>query len=592
MKKYQIFRFLGMATLIGAMSLGVTSCKSDSDDDLTVDNTPSVVTVEGGLLANGITVSAKQASAQVSIKSDGKYTVFLPSDVRWAAIQAYMVEYEGDQTLTLNFDPNATGADRNTTLYLFNSFGEKQTITVRQQGSDLNAGSGQTFQDKGLGHGIDYDYAMETKGNRSSVLKDLKEAVKGVFTPDKVMKQNNVFNTQKIEELQRSADRKLKLQDGYTEAKYDLADLQTKMLDSALVQNKTLDVKLTLGIELGVISFSAHGSYTNVAEESRDHIDYVIIRNAPMYNAYYSPANLRAYAQGHNTYDGLQEDLDFDFIDNKIERYKKINERMELTNLNKEGLTQAQSEEINMLYENMKVNWQFGGIYSIGMQKLYSDLYNCFYDANKMARKVIDRDKAIEYVKQLDNDYGPLFIAGADFGGQLNVMIRADTLYVEDNTTFEGELTADMAGLFNVEGHFDYTSNGFTVMHENQTNIQIFGGSANLTADKMLAMVMSNKPDDRKGWRDALSKWLNSMKSSETEGKVSEAAPISYIISPIWVIFAEPDIQEFVKQWFLETYRYKTPNLQYYLGIMEGNIEPNVKAVINGDESTQVKSEK
>ena len=39
-----------MATLIGAMSLGVTSCKSDSDDDLTVDNTPSVVTVEGGLL--------------------------------------------------------------------------------------------------------------------------------------------------------------------------------------------------------------------------------------------------------------------------------------------------------------------------------------------------------------------------------------------------------------------------------------------------------------------------------------------------------------------------------------------------------------
>ena len=89
-----------------------------------------------------------------------------------------------------------------------------------------------------------------------------------------------------------------------------MSNLQAVLLDSCLVQSKHLKVSLDLSVEFGPLTVKGHGEYDSTKDESRAHVDYSIIRHAPMYNVYISPAELSAFAS-----DARYNKVDFDADD-------------------------------------------------------------------------------------------------------------------------------------------------------------------------------------------------------------------------------------------------------------------------------------
>ena len=67
-----------------------------------------------------------------------------------------------------------------------------------------------------------------------------------------------------------------------------------------------------------------------------------------------------------------------------------------------------------------------------------------------------------------------------------------------------------------------------------------------------------------------MSRWWQSMKADDG---ASHAEPISYSVVPIWTMFSEPEIADYVRNWFLNKYRDR--GIYDYLDIIEGN--PNAK---------------
>jgi hypothetical protein len=595
-----------LATMVGGMTFTTVSCSSD-DDDKPALNEDAVVNIEQGLKANGVTATKDAEQQEVEIKSDGQWVAVLPkgeNGVKWVKILNAKIIYEGNQKLTLQFDENLTGADRVTELTIADAQGEITKIPVRQRGGDANA-SGDSFAEKGLGCGFKYDYVLNTKSNADESKRIAEENAEiekwnkanpnnkrdllkqPHFDPTKVRTNNNVFNFTEINRLQELKDPLLKLaQSAYREEALNIADLQASMLDSACVQSKHLDVSLKIGLELGVISFTAEGKYAADVKEGRAHVDYTISRNAPLFNVYVAPADIRQYAASHKKADEVSEEAEYARIDAQIAAWARQNQKRHKKNLDDDGLTPEQAEMIEEMYDNMKVRYDFANVYSPNFADCYSQLYNAFYTVTGKKRATPDYETAEFIVKQLNNDYGPFIIAGGEFGGSMIINCRVDTLMNDGTVTVGGSLSAEMAGgLFDVSGEFNYTSEGFNVMHNYKTNFYIYGGKANETADKLLAIVTSDNPADRKQWRECLTGWVDSMKDPEdTEhGSISAASPLSYEATPIWQLFYEPEIQEYVKQWFIKEYSNRTPALSTYLGVAETGKALDVKKAVNGD---------
>lgn len=556
MKKY--FNFLLTAALMGGLSLGYVSCSDDDDDDKKETDVVSNVTVEAGLLTHGIEVDMNSQSLDIAVTAEGMWTATLQKGTEWVAINEWQVTYDGSKKLTLRFDNNTTGYDRTTTLNLGNSDGEVKKITVRQKGPDVNA-SGQNFADKGVGCGIDYDYALNVKLNSQDSTK---------FEPTKVHMNNNIFNISQIEKLKTNGINGEKIQaSAYVEAPIPFAELEAIMLDSSLVQSKEVDLSLKMGVSFGVIEFSARGHYCSTKQESRKYVDYTITRNAPMYNAYLSPAEITAYASRNSRLDNSYEDGQYEKIDQLIQYYQTQNKKRRKKNLNEDGLTPEQQEEIDNMYDAIPVNWDHAGVFSANFSKRYNELYNALVQV-KQRNKPADTAAAEATMNAIDNEYGPFFISGGDFGGALIMHCRVDNMKLEGQDTFEGDLEADVAGMFNVSGEFKYSSDGFNMMHDSNAKFWVFGGNADETADALWALTLGDEPDDRTKWQAILKDWVASMYSNGDHNQPlqSMAAPLSFVITPIWSLFSEPEIQQFAQDYFMK--KYETRGIKDYFGIM------------------------
>ena len=279
--------FLLMAALVCGLSLGVASCKDDDNDgdDLKI----TEVTIGSDLLTHGIETDIQSAVIDVPIKADGEWTATLTKGTDWCKILDWQVTYNGGQTLKLAIDENLTNAGRRCVLTIGNGE-EYKTINVYQnntyKGEDPSNGSGLAFANKGLGTGIDYDYLFNVKSKQ-------KLGKGAAFSPTMMHGANNIFNITRIEEL--IAEKKLNAS-AYVEAPIPFDNFKAALLDSCIMQSKTLEVSLEIGISFGVIEFTGKGGYNSKKREGIAHIDYTIIRNAPMYNVYLSPAELSSYA--------------------------------------------------------------------------------------------------------------------------------------------------------------------------------------------------------------------------------------------------------------------------------------------------------
>lgn len=571
------YKFMLTAALVGGLSLAFVAC-SDDDDDKKAPKV-SVVTVDNELLTHGIETDMQSAVIEVPVTCDGMWTATLKEGTNWVQILDWHVTYNGSKTLTLLFDENLSKVDRTTTLTIGNGGKEYKRINLRQnynyQGLPPTNGSGLAFSEKGMGTGIDFDYALNVKN---------KENTSESFDPTMITGLNNIFNIKQIEKLKESG----KLQaSAYVEAPINLADLQAAMLDSSLVQTKHLDVGIDLEVSFGVIEFEAHAKYNADKEESRGFVDYTIVRNAPMYNVYLSPAELSTYAQKNRKIDmtdltGMRQQ-----VEDLIAVYKDLNEWMGETGLNKDGLTAEQEAEIKAMRAAIPINFDHAGIFSANFTQRYNELYNAIV-RNTTAGKAIDKTAADQTLNALDNEYGPFFIAGGNYGGAMVMHCQIDTMYLNGSATFGGTLSAEFAGLFNVTGEFHYSEDGYNLLRKSNTNIQIVGGSANKTADDMLKVIWGGNPGELTTWQSIMKDWLASMQSNGkwepnvNNYNLSEATPIMFTITPIWSLFSEPAIQQYVQNYFIE--KYKDRGIEGFSNIMHGTMKaPGANALLNAN---------
>ncbi|MCR4603940.1 MAG: BACON domain-containing protein [Prevotella sp.] len=574
MKKFLNYALL--ATFAGLLGMSTVSCSDDDDNKDNDNDAASTVSVDNNLLTHGLEADMESGSMTVEIKSDGMWTATVSRDANWICIEDWQVTYNGNKTLTLRYDANASGADRTTTLNLGNSDGEYQKVTIRQHSADDNAGSGERFAGMGVGCGVDYDYALNLKLHVND---------SAAFQPRKVKKSDNIFNITQIQKLQEKGIGNTKLAaSAYVESPIAFAELKAMLLDSSLVQNKEVSLSLELGVSFGIIEFSAQGQYSAKKDENRTYVDYSIVRHAPMYNVYLSPAELSAYAEHNKKLDTEYEDQQYARIDELVASYAKQNQKRRRKNLDEDGLTPEQAEEIENMYDNIKSNFDYAGVFSVSFCDLYNELYNAITKKN-MRNKEIDREKADRALNAIDNYYGPFFISGGDFGGALVMTMKVDNRYMEGADTFAGNLEADVSGMFNVSGKFRYTSTGFDVMHNSHVNAHVLGGNANDTANSLLQMANGEEPDDRELLQKILKDWVNSMYSPSDHDKMDQslAEPLSFIITPVWLLFNETDIQEYAQNYFME--KYADRGIYTYMGIANGSITTGATTILNKNSS-------
>lgn len=542
------------------------------------EDTPSTVTIDNNLKTYGVETDMQSAMIEVPVKCDGEWHVTVSqSKPHWMRIEGWQIIYKGDATLTLIIDENLTKVDREATLRITNNVGDLvQTIMVTQfynyKGEAPTNGSALAFADKGLGTALAYDYALN--------LKQMVNMNPNDYQASKVHLLNNVLNFARIEDWM---SRGIMQKSTYVEAPIPVSNLQAILLDSCLVQNKHLEVAMDLGIEFGPLTVKGHGEYNSTREESRAHVDYSIIRHAPMYNVYLSPAELSAFATDsrYNKVDFDADDAAFAQVDECILRYQRYNKRTGKTNLNYRGLTEEQEIEISNMEAAINLRYDHAGIFSTAFNERYNELYNAIV-RRKNQGKDVSLDELEPILGALDSEFGPFIIAGGDYGGAMFLHCAIDTMKLDGRAKFDGKIAAEFAGIGNFEGSVTYSEEGYSLLRDSDTDIQILGGSANETADKMLECITSGDATDLGNWHQLLVEWVQSMYSDGSPDKpfsgtpnVSKAVPISFTVTPIWTFIREAEIQKYVKDYFMAAY--KERGIGNYFGIMEGSDNPGAE---------------
>lgn len=555
MKKVTQTAFLVAAVAMGTLAV---SCKKTPNPDPDPQNTAKTI---AEWVKEGIEVDMQSHVVELDVKADGEWVAVSDPDMKWLALNNHDVILTGNRKLLLLIDENRTEVDRKSTLYVEEQNGGKvYEIPVRQNynfnGEAPTNGSGQAFANNGVGCGVDYDYVLDTRGiAKRNALEDariangtMKEEDRTQFAPTKVKKNNPIFNVARIERLMENG--KLGPQ-AYVEAEIPYVDLMTQMMDSTVIQDKSLDIKLELGISYGCIEFVAGATYSSKSTEQRQKLDYTIIRNAPIYNVVISEAEVAQYAEDAM----LEEQTNYEAGLKKIEEKKQSYYAMN----GKETLTKVQQKIIDGMY-NALMRPTFDGVFSASFGDAYWDLYDAV--ANGDAEKI---EKAMI---RFDDSYGPFYISGGDFGGAMTIHAVLDNMSMEGYVQAGGNLSADFGGAFKVSGEFTYTSNGMDLLRKTNARFYIYGGDAIGTSGRLNNILMGEDPTNRDAWSEALDYWVQTMYSNNGSVDGSKAAPISFNVTPLWSLFWDADMRQVAMDWFME--KYKDRGIEEYFGIMNG----------------------
>ena len=545
--------FLALAIAIGALAV---SCNKQDPEY----NTKEAKTI-ADWVKEGIEVDMQSHVIEMDVKSDGEWIAVVDPDNDWLALNDNDLAYKGPRHLLLCIDENRTEVDRKSTIYVEDRKGEVFEIPVRQNynfnGEAPTNGSGLAFSNSGVGFGVDYDYVLDTRGiARRNALEDariankeMQESERTSFEPTKVKKNNPIFNITRIERLMET--QKLGPQT-YVENEIPFVDLYAKLMDSTVCQAKHLDVSLELGVSFGCIEFVAGATYNSDANEERQKMDYTIIRNSPIYNVTISEAEVANYAENAMYEEQINYKEGLAAIQAKIQQYYNKN--------GGEYLTKVQQKFIDGMYNKLDQP-SFDGVFSASFASMYWELYAAVAEG--------DEKKIDLAMNKIDDYIGPFYISGGDFGGAMTIHAVISNLSMEGYVEAGGNLDADIAGAFKVTGEFHYSENGMTLMRNADARFFIYGGAANETSDKMQAIMLGDNPTDRDAWTEAITEWIRGMYSSDDHVNLSKAAPISFIVTPVWNLFWDSEMQQTAKDWFLK--KYESRGIKDYFGIMNGD---------------------
>ena len=551
-------KHLMILSAMAAAAIGVLAVSCDKQDP---EYNNKVAKTLSDWVKEGIEVDMQSHVIEMDVKTDGEWIAVVDPDNTWLALNDNDLSYKGPSHLLLCIDENRTEVDRKSTIYVEDKKGEVYEIPVRQfynfNGEAPDNGSGLAFSNSGVGFGVDYDYVLDTRSiARRNALEDariankeMQESQRTSFEPTKVKKNNPIFNITRIERLMET--QKLGPQT-YVENEIPFVDLYAKLMDSTVCQAKHLDVSLELGVSFGCIEFVAGATYNSDANEERQKMDYTIVRNSPIYNVTISEAEVANYAENAMYDEQVNYKEGLAAIQAKIKQYYEKN--------GSERLTKVQQKFIDGMYNKLDQP-SFDGVFAASFASMYWELYSAVAEE--------DQKKIDLAMNKIDDYIGPFYISGGDFGGAMTIHAVISNLSMEGYVEAGGNLDADIAGAFKVTGEFNYSENGMTLMRDADARFYIYGGAANETSDKLQAIMLGENPTDRDAWTEAITEWIQGMYSADDHVNLSKAAPISFIVTPVWNLFWDSDMQQTAKDWFLK--KYESRGIKDYFGIMNGD---------------------
>ena len=298
------------AVFVMGLGMSITSCKSDDDSGGGDDNQVSTLTLDEKVMRIGVETDMESAVVPLNIKCNGAWSVAIEKGKDWVSVENNKIFYNGSQTLQLLFDENRTEVDRTATLYITNDADEIQAVTLRQttlyKGEVPNNSNIQNFGGKGLGCGI----------NVGQLFRDQTQAASSKYNPLAIHKLNNVFNLGKIESL---IDKGAFVgENPYVEIITERGEASIVKWDSLVSKSRTLDASLNIEISFGFFSMTVGGHYN--ASDTMNHVgvDYAIVRNLSLFNAYVQPTVLRSYAMKQDAIDMMNAG-DVDALYDKVE---------------------------------------------------------------------------------------------------------------------------------------------------------------------------------------------------------------------------------------------------------------------------------
>lgn len=566
MKKQSNLLF--MAALIGGMSVGFISCKSDED----VTDMTNQVIVDSDLLTHGVEVDIEGGTVDVVIDAKGTWMATLDG-ADWVGILQEQAVYSGKQMLTLSFDRNLTNAGRRTQLVIIDENGFDTSIAVYQsplyKGQEPSNGSAAVFTSKGLGHGVNFNYFLDLNNQKSRVNNDSSTSL----NTRKIINSDVLYNFKRIRQLQQQD--KLPF-DAYTETPIEIGDMQAVMCDKVYSEDKSLKAEAKLGIELGILNVEAQFQYGSKKHEERAKIDYNIVRRAPMYDVRVAPGEVATYA--------WQYSLDHfkDITDEQIMAIEKQEENWKKTNARRGGkaeLSAMQQRQIDEKWASLYTQ-DFDNVFSMCFSRWYGQLVywvpELSSEDSSEEQKAKARKNVKEAMQKLDDYYGPFYITQAEYGGSFNIMCKVDTSFTNGNDTISGSLSAGLAAIGELGGKIKYSSAGSELFRNSNCNFQVFGGDANKITSALFRLTHSAQMTDYSAWNGVLNGWIDTMRSPENPnyadlGDQSHAELLTFTMKPLWHMMPDAEVAEFTKAWFVNKYWEK--GIRAYLNIIDGSEE-------------------
>ena len=522
--------YMLMAVLLGGLSLSVASCSDDNDNN----NDPKI-SVEKGVLEHGIAVNANMQTVELPVTMTGTWSALIDEgENEWVDIENNSLAYRGSQTLKLAFKSNPNGADRTAKLQLFGlDANDPITINIRQEGHDANAAkvaSGVIFQGQGLGHGVVLSYFLDT-----ATVKQNQKNKPESFSITKARGINSVYDMEKIQNLVNSNVLK---KVAYEETNNNVYELLAQLVDSTVSQSKDFEASINMSAAFGFIEFSAEVAYQAKKSQASGHVDYTILRYAPLYEVNVSPAEIATYAS----------DQSIDDFEKYGEEYEKLDAEVE----EKYGSWEALKAKNKFTYNSWrkrldKYRPSFGGVFSSGFTMDLWEYYKAIIEDNE--------DRARAALENIDESYSPFVITGGKWGGSMNVLCRVDTMSMIGKDSLYASLNVDLSNMGSVGGEVSLSSEGLDLYRNADLKISIYGGDPAI-GDGITKWLLSPDITNYSSMQNLLKSWVETMKSPadpESDEK-SAASPIEYTLTPVWMLF-DPEYRQFARNWFFERYR-------------------------------------
>lgn len=535
-----------LAAVMGLSALGFTAC---SDSDVAA---PGVLTVDQTYVTQGVETGVESAIIEVPVTCNGRWIAVVDSCNWLAVMNEGKIIYDGNDVVKLKVDENRTGVGRKNVLSLVMLGDNDDIIKIPVYQNNLYRGEVPTngdvatwFRNNKVGCGVNYAYLMEPSVSRSG---DFDPVTFGTY---------NIFNMTTLENQQKTSDASY-----YTMARHEVTKLNEKALVNSISKSQDLNVSLEMGCSFGFIEFQAKGKYESYLTDNSDHVNYSVCRDCPVLDVTLEVPNIRTDAAANAT------------------KYIRASEKTdEIKDLWKDYNSTRSESKKAMIFNDISESSEpdLGNFFTTGFKRHYWKLFSFNYYKDDMYPNEADSTKMKKYFNQLmtrlDDDYGPFFISGGQFGGSLNLFAVVDRKNLNDSTIFGADVTANISSIFELSGHADFNSKGQQLYKNSDITMQVYGGNAAETANSVVDLLGGKDLSRTDSLAAILNKWAASFAQFDADGVTPlRAAPIMYTVTPIWSLFDDAALSSMIREWFMEAY--KDRGIKTWMKIIDSTKQP------------------